>query len=403
MNKSLFLSAALLLSSLFASAQTPRNQLTPKPPMGWMTWNLFQGNINEQLIRETADAMVEGGFRDAGYEYIFIDDLWQGGRDRQNNIIPDPEKFPNGMKALADYVHSKGLKLGIYSDAAQLTCGGWTASLGFEEQDARTFASWGIDYLKYDYCNAPEDSATARHRYRTMANALQNSGRDIVLGICEWGQRQCEEWCEEVGGQLWRTSYDVRDMWKDIVKEGGMGIIDIVNVTAPLARYVRPGQWPDMDMLVIGLNGTGGPSSDLGGVGCTQTEYQTQMSMWCMMASPLAMTNDLRKVSEDDRRILLNPEIIAINQDVLGKAAERKVMNDNYQIFVRPLADGSHAVALLNTSEKPLTLTADFASLGFAGKYTVRDVWQHKDVVHNASKWKGRVMPHETRVFVVKK
>lgn len=403
MNKSLFLSAALLLSSLFASAQTPRNQLTPRPPMGWMTWNLFQGNINEQLIRETADAMVEGGFRDAGYEYIFIDDLWQGGRDRQNNIIPDPEKFPNGMKALADYVHSKGLKLGIYSDAAQLTCGGWTASLGFEEQDARTFASWGIDYLKYDYCNAPEDSATARHRYRTIANALQNSGRDIVLGICEWGQRQCEEWCEEVGGQLWRTSYDVRDMWKDIVKEGGMGIIDIVNVTAPLARYVRPGQWPDMDMLVIGLNGTGGPSSDLGGVGCTQTEYQTQMSMWCMMASPLAMTNDLRKVSEDDRRILLNPEIIAINQDVLGKAAERKVMNDNYQIFVRPLADGSHAVALLNTSEKPLTLTADFASLGFAGKYTVRDVWQHKDVVHNASKWKGRVMPHETRVFVVKK
>lgn len=403
MNKSLFLSAALLLSSLFTSAQTPRNQLTPRPPMGWMTWNLFQGNINEQLIRETADAMVEGGFRDAGYEYIFIDDLWQGGRDRQNNIIPDPEKFPNGMKALADYVHSKGLKLGIYSDAAQLTCGGWTASLGFEEQDARTFASWGIDYLKYDYCNAPEDSATARHRYRTMANALQNSGRDIVLGICEWGQRQCEEWCEEVGGQLWRTSYDVRDMWKDIVKEGGMGIIDIVNVTAPLARYVRPGQWPDMDMLVVGLNGTGGPSSDLGGVGCTQTEYQTQMSMWCMMASPLAMTNDLRKVSEDDRRILLNPEIIAINQDVLGKAAERKVMNDNYQIFVRPLADGSHAVALLNTSEKPLTLTADFASLGFAGKYTVRDVWQHKDVVHNASKWKGRVMPHETRVFVVKK
>lgn len=403
MNKSLFVSAALLLSSLFTSAQTPRNQLTPKPPMGWMTWNLFQGNINEQLIRETADAMVEGGFRDAGYEYIFIDDLWQGGRDRQNNIIPDPEKFPNGMKALADYVHSNGLKLGIYSDAAQLTCGGWTASLGFEEQDARTFASWGIDYLKYDYCNAPEDSATARHRYRTMANALQNSGRDIVLGICEWGQRQCEEWCEEVGGQLWRTSYDVSDMWKDIVKEGGMGIIDIVNVTAPLARYVRPGQWPDMDMLVVGLNGTGGPSSDLGGVGCTQTEYQTQMSMWCMMASPLAMTNDLRKVSEEDRRILLNPEIIAINQDVLGKAAERKVMNDNYQIFVRPLADGSHAVALLNTSEKPLTLTADFASLGFAGKYTVRDVWQHKDVARNASKWKGRVTPHETRVFVVKK
>ena len=404
MKKSLLVSSVLLLSSLFASAQTtPRNQLTPTPPMGWMTWNLFQGNINEQLIRETADAMVEGGFRDAGYKYIFIDDLWQGGRDRHNNMIPDPVKFPNGIKALADYVHSKGLKLGIYSDAAPLTCGGWTASLGFEEQDARTFASWDIDYLKYDYCNAPEDSATARHRYRTMANALQKSGRNIALGICEWGQRQCEEWCEEVGGQLWRTSYDVRDMWKDVVNQGGMGILDIVNITAPLAKYVRPGQWPDMDMLVVGLNGKGGPSSDLGGVGCTQTEYQTQMSMWCMMASPLAMTNDLRKVSDDDRRILLNPEIIAINQDPLGKAAERKVMTDSYQIFVRQLADGSHAVALLNTSEKPLTLSADFAHLGISGKYTIRDVWQHKDIAHNASKWKGRVMSHETRVFVVKK
>lgn len=404
MKKTLLLSSFLLLSMLFVSAQpTLRSQLTPTPPMGWMTWNLFQGNINEQLIRETADAMVEGGFRDAGYKYIFIDDLWQGGRDRQNNIIPDQEKFPNGIKALADYVHSKGLKLGIYSDAAQLTCGGWTASLGFEEQDARTFASWGIDYLKYDYCNAPEDSATARQRYRTMADALQKSGRNIALGVCEWGQRHAEEWCEEVGGQLWRTSYDVRDMWKDIVHQGGMGILDIVNVTAPLAKYVRPGQWPDMDMLVVGLNGKGGPSSDLGGVGCTQTEYQTQMSMWCMMASPLAMTNDLRKVSDDDRRILLNPEIIAINQDPLGKGAERKVMNENYQIFVRPLANGTHAVALLNTCDKPLTLTADLTELVMPGKYTIRDVWQHKDIAHKTSKWKGRVMPHETRVFIIKK
>lgn len=400
--KNYLLAGALLASSLLASAQTPRNKLTPTPPMGWMTWNLFQGNISDQLIRETADAMVEGGFRDAGYEYIFIDDLWQGGRDRHNNIIPDPEKFPNGIKALADYVHSKGLKLGIYSDAAQLTCGGWTASLGFEEQDARTFASWGIDYLKYDYCNAPEDSATARQRYRTMAEALQKSGRDIALGICEWGQRQGEEWCEEVGGQLWRTTYDVRDMWKDVVKQGGMGILDIINTTAPLAKYVRPGQWPDMDMLVVGLEGKGGPSSDLGGVGCTQTEYQTQMSMWCMMASPLAMTNDLRKVSDDDRRILLNPEIIAINQDPLGKGAERKVMAEDYQIFVRQLSNGSHAVALLNTSDKQLTLTADFKALGIPGKYTVRDVWQHKDVARAASKWKGKVMAHEAKVLVVK-
>ncbi len=381
---------------------TPRNQLAPTPPMGWMTWNLFQGNISDQLIRETADAMVEGGYADAGYKYIFIDDLWQGGRDQHNNIIPDPKKFPNGIKALADYVHSKGLKLGIYSDAAQLTCGGWTASLGFEEQDARTFASWGIDYLKYDYCNAPTDSATARLRYRTMADALQKSGRDIVLGICEWGQRNGEEWCEEVGGQLWRTTYDVRDMWLDTVHQGGMGILDIVNVTAHLAKYVNKGQWPDMDMLVVGLDGKGGPSSDLGGKGCTQTEYQSQMSLWCMLSSPLAMTNDLRKATDDDRRILLNREVIAINQDPLGRAAERKVCTDNCQIFVRPLADGSHAVAVLNTADKPATITADFQRLGINGKFTVRDVWQHRDIARNASKWKGRVDAHETKVFVLR-
>ena len=405
MKKSLILSAALCLASLFASAEnapTPRRQLAPKPPMGWMTWNLFQGNINEKLIRETADAMVEGGFRDAGYEYIFIDDLWQGGRDRENNIIPDPEKFPSGIKALADYVHSKGLKLGIYSDAAQLTCGGRTASLGFEKQDARTFASWGIDYLKYDYCNAPADSATARQRYRTMANALQNSGRDIVLGICEWGQRQCEEWCEEVGGQLWRTSGDVRDMWKDIVKQGGMGILDIIDITAPLAKHARPGQWPDMDMLVVGLYGTGGPSSDLGGVGCTQTEYQTQMSMWRMMSSVLALSNDLRHLTPEDKRILLNKEIIAIDQDPLGKAAERVVNEAGHQVFVRPLANGSHAVAILNSGDKAQRLSVSFKQLGLTGKYTVRDVWQHRDIARGATKWGGKVQAHETKVFVLR-
>lgn len=333
---------AMMATSAFAqqpTATTERGKLAPTPPMGWMTWNMFKGDISEQLIKETADAMVESGLRDAGYKYVFIDDLWQGGRDNRNNIIPDPKKFPNGIKALADYVHSKGLKLGIYSDAAQLTCGGCTASYGFEEQDARTFASWGVDYLKYDYCNAPEDSATARLRYKTMADALSKSGRDIVLGICEWGQRNGEEWCEHVGGQLWRTSSDVRDMWKDIVNQGGVGILDIINVTAPLSKQVRHGQWPDMDMLVVGLNGKGGPSSDLGGVGCTYTEYQTQMNMWCMMSSVLALSNDLRHLTPEDKRILLNKEIIAIDQDPLGKAAERVVNEAGHQVFVRPLAN----------------------------------------------------------------
>ncbi len=397
--------SAAIVAALFAlSAQAQpksRAELTPTPPMGWMTWNLFKGDISETLIKQIADAMVEEGFAAAGYKYIFIDDLWQGGRDAQNNIIPDPKKFPSGMKNLADYVHAKGLKLGIYSDAAQLTCAGATASLGFEEQDARTFASWGIDYLKYDYCNAPEDSATARHRYRDMADALQQSGRDIALGVCEWGQRNAEDWCAEVGGQLWRTSYDVRDMWKDVVKQGGMGILDIINVTAPLAPKVNKRQWADMDMLVVGLHGKGGPSSDLGGVGCTYTEYQTQMSMWCMLSSPLAMTNDLRSLTADDRRILLNPEIIAINQDTLGKAAVRVQNNGGLQVFLRPLSGDRYALALLNASDAPLKPSVRFASLGLNGRYLLRDVWQHKDVRKNATSWSGNVAPHETKVFVL--
>ena len=396
---------AMMATSAFAqqpTATTERGKLAPTPPMGWMTWNMFKGDISEQLIKETADAMVESGLRDAGYKYVFIDDFWQGGRDNRNNIIPDPKKFPNGIKALADYVHSKGLKLGIYSDAAQLTCGGCTASYGFEEQDARTFASWGVDYLKYDYCNAPEDSATARLRYKTMADVLSKSGRDIVLGICEWGQRNGEEWCEHVGGQLWRTSSDVRDMWKDIVNQGGVGILDIINVTAPLSKQVRHGQWPDMDMLVVGLNGKGGPSSDLGGVGCTYTEYQTQMSMWCMMSSVLALSNDLRHLTPEDKRILLNKEIIAIDQDPLGKAAERVVNEAGHQVFVRPLANGSHAVAILNSGDKAQRLSVSFKQLGLTGKYTVRDVWQHRDIARGATKWGGKVQAHETKVFVLR-
>ena len=407
MRKTILLIATVLMLATSAFAQqstttTDRAQLAPTPPMGWMTWNMFKGNISEKLIKEIADVMVESGLRDAGYKYIFIDDLWQGGRDCHNNIIANPEKFPNGIKALADYVHSKGLKLGIYSDAAQLTCAGWTASYGFEEQDARTFASWGIDYLKYDYCDAPEDSATARLRYKRMADALSKSGRDIVLGICEWGQRNCEEWCEHVGGQLWRTSYDVRDMWKDIVKQGGMGILDIINITAPLAKQVRHGQWPDMDMIVVGLNGKGGPSSDLGGVGCTYTEYQTQMSMWCMMSSVLALSNDIRNLTPEDKRIFLNKELIAIDQDPLGKAAERIVNTEDHQVFVRPLADGSHAVAVLNCGDKTLDLSVVFKQLGLTGKYVVRDIWQHRDIARNATKWKGKVQAHETKVFVLK-
>ncbi|MCH3982521.1 MAG: glycoside hydrolase family 27 protein [Prevotella sp.] len=381
---------------------TDRTKLAQTPPMGWMSWNLFSSEINEDLIKEMADAMVSGGFRDAGYQYIFIDDCWQGGRDNRNNIIPDPQKFPHGIKALADYVHSKGLKLGIYSDAAPLTCAGYTASYGFEEQDAKTFAHWGIDYLKYDYCNAPSDRATAEKRYKAMADALSKSGRDITFGICEWGGRQPYIWAYQAGGQVWRTTYDIRDMWKDTLHQGGIGILDDINQNADLHAYAGPGHWNDMDMLVVGLYGKGGPSSDLGGVGCNDIEYETQMSMWCMLGSPLAMSNDLRNVNAATRRILLNKDVIAINQDPLGKVAVPKVRNDNYQVYLRPLSGDRYALAILNISDHPQHIKVALSDLGLDKKrYSFYDVWSHQQM-KSGNKWGGKVLSHQTKVFILK-
>lgn len=381
-----------------AQEQSPKI-LASTPPMGWMTWNLFGDKINEQIIREMADAMVSEGFADAGYKYVYIDDGWQGGRDNRNNIIPDPHKFPSGIKALADYVHSKGLKLGIYSDAAQLTCGGYTASLNFEIQDAKTFASWGVDYLKYDYCGAPAEVEVAQQRYKTMADALRQSGRDIALGICEWGPRKPWLWAADAGGQLWRTTYDVRDKWKDN-GDNSMGILDIINQNADLYPYAKPGAWNDMDMLVVGLYGKGGPSSDLNSHGCTDTEYESQMSIWSMMASPLAVTCDLRNVSPEAKRILLNKDIISINQDVLGKQAQPKVRNEKFQIYLKPLTGNRFAVAILNVSNKTEKIALPFTQVGLSGSFAVKDVWMNK-TIKNAKKWAGTVIPHQTKVFIL--
>lgn len=385
--------------------------LAPTPPMGWMTWNYFAENIHEKDIREMADAMVNSGMSKAGYQYIFIDDGWQGGRDNRNNMIPDPAKFPSGIKALADYVHSKGLKLGIYSDAAPLTCAGYTASLYFEEQDAKTFAAWGIDYLKYDYCGAPADSNTAKARYIKMADALQKSGRQISFGICEWGIRHPWLWAAQAGGQLWRTTGDVRDKWKNIhttktPQQSGYGILDIVDDNAPLHRFASPGHWNDMDMLVVGLYGKKGPSGDLGGVGCNDIEYQSQMSLWCMMASPLAATNNVRSMNAETKRILLNEEVIAINQDILGRQAERKIHTDSVDVFVKPLANGDYALSILNRSDVTQSFNIDFRDAGLNSKYEIKDLWQHKIIGNGVNPiaigWKGDVKSHETKLFRLK-
>lgn len=397
-----FVALSLPLCGSAAPAAHPHDRLAPTPPMGWMTWNLFKEDISDRLIREMADAMVAKGYRDAGYTYIFIDDGWQGGRDNRNNIIPDPRKFPNGIKALADYVHGKGLKLGIYSDAAQLTCAGYTASLGFEEQDARTFASWGIDYLKYDYCNAPVDEATAKSRYAAMAKALRGSGRDIVLGVCEWGPRHPWKWAYEVGGSVWRTTYDVRDMWKDVTHQGGMGILDIINQSDTLSQYAGRGHWNDLDMLVVGLDGKGGPSSDLGGKGCTADEYRTQMSMWCMLSSPLAMTNDLRHDNATVREILLNKDIIAINQDPLCQPAVPKGRAGNCRLYLRQLSGERLAIAVMNDTDKPQRVVLPFAKAGVSGKFNYREIWSGKSATR-ATVWKGTLCPHQTAVLLLTK
>ena len=373
--------------------------LAPTPPMGWMSWNFFADKINEKDLMEMADAMLSSGMAKAGYNYIFIDDGWQGGRDNKNNMIADPQKFPSGIKALAKYMHDRGLKLGIYSDAAQLTCACYTASLGFEEQDAKTFANWDIDYLKYDYCNAPEDVETAKARYKKMADALRKSGREIAMGICEWGPRKPWLWGAEVGGQLWRTTYDIRDKWKRKTTETwGDGILDILDINAGLHAYAGPGHWNDADMLIAGLYGKKGPSGDGGGTGCTDVEYQTQFSLLAMMNSPLYATNDLRRMNEATRKILLNEEIIELNQDALGKQAVRKIHNDSINVFVKPLANGDVALAILNRSDAAQTFSINFSALGLPDKYELRDLWLHKKT-GSGTQWKGSIAPHETKVF----
>jgi alpha-galactosidase len=396
------INAIIILLFLSITTFAQEVKLAPTPPMGWMSWNTMSENPNEKDIKEMVDAMVARGMVKAGYEYIFLDDCWQGGRDNKNNLIPDPHKFPSGIKALAAYIHSKGMKLGIYSDAALLTCGGFTASLNFEDQDAKTFAKWDIDYLKYDYCNAPKDVVTAKERYSKMANALRKSGRDIIFGICEWGPREPWNWGAQVGGQSWRTTYDIRDKWIDTAGKGGVGIYNVIDKNAELANFSGPGKWNDGDMLVAGLHGLKGPSSAFDGKGCTQVEYQSQMSLYSMLNSPLYASCDIRKMDEEARTIFTNIEVIALNQDALGKQAERKIKTAILDVFVRPLANGDFAVAILNKSSIVQNAKVDFAELGLTDKYEIKDLWQHK-VIGKSNKWIGVVTSHETKVFRLKK
>jgi alpha-galactosidase len=317
--------------------------LAKTPPMGWNSWNKYRCDVSEELIMEMADAMVSSGMQDAGYEYIVIDDCWQVSRDENGDIVVDPERFPNGMKYLADYIHSKGLKFGIYSSAGTVTCQRRPGGRGHEYQDALKYAEWGVDYLKYDWCGSGTQNAPAS--YTTMRDALYTAGRPIVLSICEWGRSNPWEWGAEIG-HLWRTTFDISDNWNSMI-----GIYD---QQRDLANYAGPGGWNDPDMLEVG-NG-----------GMTNEEYKTHFSLWCMLASPLMAGNDIANMTPETKAILTNQEIIALNQDTLGQQATVYRESNDYQILIKQLSNNEKAVCLLNKSEEKKSVLVDFALLASA-------------------------------------
>lgn len=356
------LGAAALVFGLLAARWPSRaldHRLAPTPPMGWNSWNHFACNVSDSLVRGEADAIAASGMRDAGYSYVVIDDCWQVARDARGNIVADSARFPHGIKALADYVHSKGLKFGIYTDAGTKTCQGRPGTLGHEEQDARTYASWGVDYVKEDWCNARGLNAPAQ--YAKFRDALARSGRPIVFSICEWGYNQPWEWAPKTGN-LWRTTEDIEDTWSSM--------LDNLDQDAQHATVAGPGAWNDPDMLEVG-NG-----------GMTDDEYRAHFSLWAIVAAPLIAGNDVRTMSAATKEILTNREVIAVDQDPLGTQGILVwEQPPELQVWAKPLKDGSRAVALLNRSGAPARITASFWRTGLrTDSATVRDLWAHRDL-----------------------
>jgi len=386
------LSLASITSSVAAQseqAESPLVGLARTPPMGWNSWNKFGCDVSEVLIRETADAMVASGMKDAGYEYVVIDDCWQVDRDAEGNIIADPERFPSGMQALADYVHGKGLKFGLYSDAGMKTCQGRPGSRGYEFQDARTYAAWGVDYLKYDWCYHGEQNAEAS--YALMRQALEQAGRPIVLSICEWGRNRPWLWARGIG-HLWRTTGDIQDCWDCRRDWGGMGVVHILDLQDGLEAFAGPGGWNDPDMLEVG-NG-----------GMTVTEYRAHMSLWALLAAPLMAGNDLRAMSGEIRAILTNSEVIAVDQDPLGRQGRRVREDGELEVWARELADGSRAVVLLNRGAAAAQVAVAWPEIGYPATLgaVVRDLWRHEDVGRFRGSYSATVASHGVVVVRVK-
>jgi alpha-galactosidase len=350
---------ALFFCAVFASPSfAQQSNLAPTPPMGWNSWNHFAGRIDDQIVREQAKAMVTSGMKKAGYQYIVIDDTWAGDRDAQGFIQPN-KKFPD-MKALVDYVHSLGLKFGIYSSPADKTCAGYTGSRDHVQQDAETYAKWGVDYLKYDWCQRPGDPERLKAAYEEMHQALLKTGRPIVYSLCEYGWFQVWRWGASVGGNLWRSTGDVSDNY--------WAMSNIGFSQSGLEKFAGPGHWNDPDMLEVG---NGGMSEDA---------YRTQMSLWSILAAPLMAGNDLTKMTPYTIELLTNPEVIAVDQDPLGKQGYRVAEEGPLEVWMKPMADGSKVVGLFNRQTTTDPMTVNFDEIGIHGEATIRDLWQHKDL-----------------------
>lgn len=364
------------------------------PPMGWNSWNHFACDVDEKLIRETTDAMVESGMKDAGYSYVVIDDCWHGERDSLGFIHPDPDRFPSGMKALADYIHSKGLKFGIYSDAGTKTCGGMPGSQGHEYQDALTYASWGVDYLKYDWCNTGDRNA--KEAYTTMRDALYAAKRPVVLSICEWGDNEPWTWAGNIG-HLWRITGDIYHCWDCQWNFGtwsSWGIMRIMEMRKGIRKYSGPDHWNDFDMMEVGN-------------GMTTAEDRAHFSLWCMMASPLIAGNDLRSMTKETIEILTNKEVIAVNQDPLGIQGYRLLDFGDLEVWVKPLEDEGLAVCFLNRSLSPLDIDFDWneyriddgiskLKIDFKNTtYQIRNLWAKKPAGTTDQKFNAQLAGHD--------
>ncbi|MCR8558056.1 glycoside hydrolase family 27 protein [Mucilaginibacter sp. BJC16-A38] len=377
--RSLFAALFFIAASTSLFAQK-FEELAQTPPMGWNSWNTFQTNIDEPLLKGMVDTYVSSGMRDAGYTYFVLDDGWMAmERDKDGNLVADPKKFPNGMKAFADYVHSKGLKFGIYNCAGTKTCAGYPGTRGYEYQDARLYASWGVDYLKFDWCNS--EGINAREAYTTMSKAIRAAGRPMIFSLCEWGQNQPWKWASGVG-QLWRSTGDIWAGFEKNLSKGSwtaLSVLTILDKQDSIRQYAGPGHWNDPDMLEVGN-------------GMKYNEDKAHFSLWCMLAAPLMAGNDLRKMSDETKSILTNKEVIAIDQDALGIEGFRFYSFDGLEIFIKPLANNELAVCFLNRSNHPQTVTynwKDHAVNDAISKtnidfnkttYKLRDLWAKKDL-----------------------